>query len=149
MTKAILLCGVQASGKSAYAARLGVVVHSRDEVRVRLRTKNSSVSEDVIWSTVLEEMVATLQSGRDAVLDSTLANPKRRDEAIALFEAMACTVEIHRVHTPLVECHRRNGCRPASIKVRPADIDHMHRQIEDAFTSNPPRCRVVNVSGIF
>ena len=149
MAKAILLCGVQASGKSTYAKRLGIAVHSRDEVRTRLRAEDPTVTEDVIWCTVLEEMATTLRSGRDAVLDSTLANPKRRDEAIVLFGEIAQVVEIHRVHAPLAECYRRNNRRSAEIKVRPADIDRTYAQLQETFVSSPPRCRVVNVSGTF
>ena len=147
MAKAILLCGTQASGKSTYAVRLGVAIHSRDEVRARLRAEDTMVTEDVIWETTLKEMAATLQSGRDAILDSTLANPKRRDEAVAFFMQVVRVVEIHRVHTPLAECHRRNNHRSVEIRVRPDDIDRTHWQIEDAFASNPPRCRVIDVSG--
>lgn len=147
MPKVILLCGAQASGKSTYSATLGFVVHSRDEVRARLRAADPGISEDVVWRTFLEEAAATVQAGYSVVLDSTLANPKRRDEAVMFFKAWTDEVEIHHVQTSLAVCHQRNNVRPAATKVEPTDIDRTYRQIKEAFASNPPLCPVINVLG--
>lgn len=147
MVRVILLCGAQASGKSTYGATLGCVVHSRDEVRSRLRAANPETSEEEVWMTFLKEAAATMHAGHSVVLDSTLANPMRRDEAVAFFRSFTDDIEIHRLHTPLAECHRRNDLRPAATKVEPTDIDRTYRQIEEAFMLNPPAYPVVDVSG--
>lgn len=146
MARAILLCGIPASGKSTYAGTLqGFYVHSRDEARVRLRKTRASISEDEIWKKLLEEAARDIRLNRSIVLDSTLASPTRRDEAIALFSQLGAEVELHHVATPLHLCLRRNAQRPIASRVPPADLRQLHVRIEAGFRTHPLACPLVRI----
>lgn len=145
--RVILLCGAPAAGKSTHARMLhrtfGLVIHSRDEVRVRLRRGRSGVSENEIWATVLAEAKADVLAGRGIVLDSTLGNPTRRDEAVTFFKRVTDDVIIHHIQASLAECHLRNTARPPGLRVEPADITRMHQDIPMLLKSHPPQCEVI------
>lgn len=150
MPRAILLCGPIASGKSTYAERLrrkGFRIHSRDEVRIRLRQRNPSVEEIVVWDTFMSEILADLRTGRDIVGDATFSNPDRRDDAIRRIKGLKVDValEMHRLRTPLGECVRRNRLRHPDARIPVDQVRLRYDEIEATFKTRPPECDVIDV----
>jgi predicted kinase len=139
--------GAPASGKSTYAATLGLAVHSRDDVRERWRVLHPGVTvdENWVWRTFLDEAAADIREGRGVVLDSTLATTNRRNEAVDFFQRLGCEVVIHRMRTPLALCRWYNAQRHLSTRVVPADITSKYAAIEHSFAVDPPLCTVVDV----
>lgn len=150
MPRAILLCGPIASGKSTYAERLrrkGFYVHSRDEVRIKLRQQDRAVEERIVWDTFMAEILADLRKGRNIVADATFSNPERRDDAIRRILELGLEIDLqmHRIRTPLGECIRRNRLRDPDRRIPVDQVMARYDEIERTFKTNPPNCAVVEI----
>ena len=118
--KVIVMVGLQGSGKSAKAQKLGTdgnyIIISSDDIRVELHNDGVSFTNETVFNTYYERFRNALKEGRNVILDATNTTLKARR---CVFENVKRThvqrkslrIVAYIVNTTLEDCVKRLASR--------------------------------------
>lgn len=126
--KLIVLCGLPASGKSTYAARLGVTVASADAIR----TANANPSHE--FAKMHATLRAALRAGKHVVADACSLRPNERLALQRIGRDCYARCELVVFMVPWHVCLRRDAARAQSAKI---DWVKWRGLLDDAWRAAP------------
>lgn len=121
--QALLLVGLPASGKTAYAQKRGWHIVSRDEIRREIAGDAPSLSEwnamreKEVQRTLLARLEDAAKAGYDTALVDIHLSEKSRNEAVALLRSLGFGIEMVFMDVPPSLCMLRNRNRARKDRV--------------------------------
>lgn len=129
MTEFVMLVGIPASGKSTYAEKLGISVHSSDAIRKELfGDENEQSDNQMVFDVLQKGVIHDLENGTSCVYDATNINMRRRIDFLSRIKHIECNRKCVVFAIPVEECKRRNENRER--KVPDSVFDKMLRQFQ-------------------
>ena len=132
MQHVLILKGLPASGKSAFAVQLvkdnpGIYKRiNKDELRKMLDAGHWNKENEAFVLRLRNHLIlAALAEGKSVIVDDTNLHPKHQEEIVGLVPA-GVDVQVKMFDTPLEECVRRDAARADSVGAKV--IRRMHRQ---------------------
>ena len=133
ITRFIMMCGLVGSGKSTVAEELAVkydaTIFSSDALREELYNDvNDQKHNQELFVELHKRVKECLKNGKNAILDSTNINYKKRMTFLTELKSIPCEKICVLVATPYAECLKRNAARDR--KVPEYVIERMYRQFD-------------------
>ena len=119
-SKLVVMVGIPGSGKSTIAKTkiLNTLydgnIFSSDEYRLKLLgDENDQSNNQLVFSTLYEELIQHLIGGKDAILDATNISIKDRQRVFSQIKSIRDNIEVvaYFVNTPISTCIERDGKR--------------------------------------
>ena len=118
--EAIILCGLQGSGKSTLYKKMWADTH----IRINLDMLNGNRNRETIL------LMACLAMRQSFVVDNTNLTTRERNRYIALAKATGYTVYCHYLDVPLELCLERNSERHGKACVPEVGIKAAYKRLE-------------------
>ena len=133
MVTFIMMIGLPCSGKSIKAQELAkeydAIIFSSDTLREKLfNDVNHQADNDLLFKELYRRIKVCLRTGKNAIMDATNINYKRRVAFLAELKSISCHKECVLMATPYEVCLERNKIRDR--KVPKYVIERMYKNFD-------------------